>query len=184
MITYAEFERAAGKVADALSDAGLAPGARLAYLGKNTLDFVLLLAGAAIAGVVIVPLNWRLSFAEFLDIVRDCEAQALVVSEEYVAAGRELEQAVKALWFVLETGLGGTRSFESWWRAPHQSHEHPADDPARVLLQLYTSGTTGRPKGVLLTHESVLHQRHASAVAGVAWDAQTADDVLPSFARG
>src|SRR5437763_1390860 len=83
-ITYAEFAEAAHRIADALAEAGLTDGARIAYLGKNTADFPLLLVGAAIAGAVIVPINWRLSFTELVDILRDSNAAALLASEEFV----------------------------------------------------------------------------------------------------
>ena len=159
--THAEFDRRTSRVANALLAAGVRPGDRVAHVGKNT-DFYFELVFACFkAGAVIVPITWRLAPAEVIYIVNDAQAKLLFVGPEFVDLGREVAAQSPGLLgtIAMEGAAPGWPSFAGWRDA------QSADDPRRecapddVMLQLYTSGTTGRPKGAMLTHENVLGLR-------------------------
>jgi acyl-CoA synthetase (AMP-forming)/AMP-acid ligase II len=143
-LTFGALDRRANRVVHALAAAGLAPGDHLAVLLRNTPEFYELLFGAARAGVVLVALNWRLAAPEVAAILENAVPRLVVAGE----AQRELLPAdVDPL--VLE------RDYEPWLAA--QPEEPPARtvDPDDVVLQLYSSGTTGLPKGARLTHANL-----------------------------
>jgi acyl-CoA synthetase (AMP-forming)/AMP-acid ligase II len=84
--TYEQLDTRASQVAHALIASGVKPGDRVAHLGKNTDFYLELLLGAAKAGAVMTPVNWRLAPREFAYIINDCEAKVLFVGPEFIAA--------------------------------------------------------------------------------------------------
>jgi acyl-CoA synthetase (AMP-forming)/AMP-acid ligase II len=176
--TYSELDQRSNEVAIALIDGGVCEGRRFAFLGKNSDQFILLLLGAAKAGAVVVPLNWRLSTAEIIAVLRDSEAVGLLLSGEFAAAGEEIVASIPTLRLVLNGEPHSDQPFASWSSRAHAQDPHGDRHAAQVVVQLYTSGTTGRPKGVMLTHDSLVHQRRDSEEAGVWWDVHSIDDVM------
>jgi long-chain acyl-CoA synthetase len=155
--SYAALERRTNRIANALLAEGLRPGDRVAHLGKNSDRYFELLLGAAKAGLILVPLNWRLAPAELGDIVRDAEPAILFVGPEFadlvagLSAGSTIRRGVS-----IDAQSGGLPSFADWFA---DAGELPPPAKSRtddVVLLMYTSGTTGRPKGVMLTHRSLL----------------------------
>jgi long-chain acyl-CoA synthetase len=177
-MSFAALDRMAWQVYRALRAAGLGGGGRIAYLGKNSAAYFALLFGAARAGAVIVPVNWRLAPAEIAYIVADAEAPILFVGEEFTVVAQEQRGS---LWPPgLLVSLVPTPGFTdlATWLAPHSAGpDAAAENPDDPVVQLYTSGTTGRPKGVMLTHRNFFAPRLDCAAAGVAWDAWRPDDV-------
>jgi acyl-CoA synthetase (AMP-forming)/AMP-acid ligase II len=176
----------ASQVAQALIAAGVRPGDRVAHLGKNTDAYLELLLGAAKAGAVMTPVNWRLAPREFLYIINDCEAKVLFVGPEFVAAIEGLAEQVQAGEIIgVEAPFRG-RAYGEWRDA------HPAHDPQVLIkrdsagVQLYTSGTTGHPKGAVLSHRSLVGMPQASTA--YEWSRWHADDVslfaMPCFHIG
>lgn len=171
-ITFADFDRRVDEVAGALRAAGVQPGDRVAILDKNSMEYVELLFGAARAGAVQVPVNYRLSPDEVAFIVDDAKASVLVVGAEFVPvldalAGR-LEHAKH---LVVIGGEGhGHLDYAAWTAGPAA----PLEEPGEVFVQLYSSGTTGLPKGVMLSHENFLG---ALPVTEALWQVE-ADSVL------
>lgn len=175
--TYLELEAEIKAVARALRGSGLSTGDRIAYLGKNSVEFALLWGGAARIGVVMVPLNWRLSTREFGEILADANAAALFIGAGFYSLGDELSSVASGLRFVVR--CEEPSSFKAW--IEKNAHVSDAVEPLgndAVAVQLYTSGTTGKPKGVLLTHDSIFWQRAASALNNVQWDCHSCEDVL------
>jgi acyl-CoA synthetase (AMP-forming)/AMP-acid ligase II len=153
-VTYREFDQRADQVAEALRASGVRPGDRVAVLDKNSLAYVELLFGAARAGAVQVPINYRLSADEIAYIVDNTRAPVLVVGPEFVPvldaiAGRL--RHTEHLIVIGGTGHGYT-DYDTWT----DREAGPRDESGEVFVQLYSSGTTGRPKGVMLTHENFL----------------------------
>jgi fatty-acyl-CoA synthase len=156
-VSYAEAEAGANRIAHALVAAGLEVGDRVAVLAKNCIEFVLFYYGAAKAGVVPVPLNYRLAPPEWVYIVNDSSAKLLVAAGELadaVDAVRDELVSVKS-----HVALGaepkGWKSWEAFLGGQPDTPPQRDITGACQLYQMYTSGTTGRPKGAVLTHGAV-----------------------------
>ena len=151
-VTYAELAARAGRAAAALEADGVGADGRVVWLGKNRIEFFDLLFGAAARRAAVAPLNFRLTEDELLAIVDDARAAVVVLGPEYAGLRAKLE-AGSSDPRVLVVG----EDYEDWLDghpdAPAVDAAPDAGDDDTVL-QLYTSGTTGMPKGVLLSHRN------------------------------
>jgi acyl-CoA synthetase (AMP-forming)/AMP-acid ligase II len=152
--TYAELDRRATRIANGLLALGLKTGDRVAFVGKTSDRAIELTMGCARAGMVFVPVIWRLAGPEIDGILADATPGALFVEPAFAGRG--------------ETMVVDER-FDAWRDA--QSDATPAVDVGEddIVLQLYTSGTTGAPKGVMLSHANGIRQRANQIAAGVEW---------------
>jgi O-succinylbenzoate-CoA ligase len=177
-ITYAEFDARVERVAQALRADGIARGTRIGFLGKNHPAYFELLFGAARAGLVMVPLNWRLAPDELRWIARDARISVVFAQEAFADVFET--QMPPVIW--IEAGYEAWRDAANA-RAPATDGE--ADD---IAVQLYTSGTTGRPKGAQLTHRNLLCFRTLPLEEQPDWNRFTEDDVgllvMPVFHIG
>lgn len=178
LTTFAELEARTGQVANALLSAGLKPGERIAYVGKNSDHYFELFLGAAKAGVVMVPIGWRLAVPEVAFIAENAEAKLLFVGPELVGAVAANEAVLGAGREIIAMEPGsGWADYVAWRDA------HPASDPGvevkagDVAIQLYTSGTTGKPKGAMLTHNNLLHGRRLGQQNPMDWAEWGPEDV-------
>lgn len=176
-ITYRALDAASSRVANGLLAAGLPPQARVAVLARNGVAFCEVMLGCLKAGAVALPLNWRLTAPELAYILRHAGAAALFCGAEFreVGAQAAAEAGGRRL-LVLEDRSAGAEAYVPWRDAQSacdpQVHVRPAD----VALQMYTSGTTGLPKGVQLTHEGYLAA--LAIVRGFPWGRLGPDDVV------
>lgn len=176
--SYAQFNRHTDLVASGLLAAGLKAGDRIAYLGKNSDIYFELFMGAPKAGMVMVPVNWRLAGPEVAFIVDDAAAPILFVGPEFYDLIDGLRDRLPKVHTIIamEGGKPGWPDYQSW-RDSQTIVDLPSRSPDEVALQLYTSGTTGLPKGAMLAHRNLLEMRETNAKAGLAWDQWNADDV-------
>jgi fatty-acyl-CoA synthase len=156
---YAQFNERAARLAAAARDHwGLKEGDRLAYLGHSRAEFFAMLFGCAKAGLILVPLNWRLAVPELEVLVEDCDPGALIFGAEFDAAAAELQQRCGPLTLVALDGAAGEQ--RDYHRDLADTRPdltpHPDKDPDTPWYLLYTSGTTGRPKGVIQTFRMML----------------------------
>jgi fatty-acyl-CoA synthase len=166
--TYAELDERSGRLAAGLLGAGLRPGDRVATLTGTSPEHVVVFFACAKAGLVLLPLNWRLASAELAYQLADAEPTVLLASAEHAATASTLHERVAAL--------------EELAAASGDELPDVADDDG--LLLVYTSGTTGRPKGALLTHANCFWTNLSfDRVAGVA-DDDVVLSVLPQFHCG
>lgn len=148
VISYAEFDKRCSQVARGLRALGVKENDRIAFIGKNSSEYFEVLFGAAKAGAVMVPISWRLAPLEIDYILKDGEIRALFVDEEF----RDLVGRAPSAKDIPLVGLYGAGAFAAWREL--QSGEDPfySVTPQHIFVQLYTSGTTGHPKGVQLAH--------------------------------
>ncbi len=156
VITWSEMDARSSRVAQGLLAAGLAEQTRVAFLDKNGPEYFEVLFGGGKANVVNVAVNWRLTAAEMAYVINDAEAKILFVGPDFLGHLEEMEGSLKSVEKIVVLGAHARHeSYEAWLA------RHPADDPGRtsapddVAMQLYTSGTTGLPKGAMLTNASL-----------------------------
>jgi long-chain acyl-CoA synthetase len=155
-LTFGELDRRSSQVAQALAAEGIGPDDRVAFLDKNGVEYFELLLGGGKLNAVNVAVNWRLAPPEVAGIVQDAQAKVFIVGEEFVPVLDKIEAELTGVKkIVVIGGHARHQDYESWVSA------QPADDPGieskpeDVAFQLYTSGTTGLPKGVMLTNANL-----------------------------
>ena len=152
--SFGELERRSNQVANGLIGHGVAPGDRVAYLAKNTDAYYEMLFGCAKARAVMTGVNTRLAAPEIQFILADSKARVLFVGKEFYSIIDQIRDELPDLMRVIT--IDGDR--EDWDYYPSWRNSKPASAPGLTplsdddVIQLYTSGTTGKPKGVQLTN--------------------------------
>jgi acyl-CoA synthetase (AMP-forming)/AMP-acid ligase II len=149
-LSYRELDARAERFAAALAADGIVPGDRVAFLAKNCLEFFEFLFGVARHGAIGMPLNFRLHPRESIEILNDAGARVLVAGPDHSDQLDEILAGVPGIQRGLAVGGTGERGYAAWRDRelpPAPVHERAEDE---AVLLLYTSGTTGRPKGVML----------------------------------
>ncbi|HET9731090.1 MAG TPA: long-chain-fatty-acid--CoA ligase [Acidimicrobiales bacterium] len=146
-MSWVELDRRSNRVATALARAGVGPGDRVAFVDKNSPEYFEVLFGAAKLGAVTVAVNWRLAPPEMGYIVGDAGAPVLAVAAEFarLVPSMGLSDGVEVV---------AGDEYESWLGPGDSADPGHEASPGDVALQLYTSGTTGLPKGVMLTQSN------------------------------
>jgi acyl-CoA synthetase (AMP-forming)/AMP-acid ligase II len=156
--TWAEWDRQSNRIAHALEADGAGSGVRVAYLGKNSDRFFHLVFGCAKIGAVMTPINWRLSVPEICFILDDAQCRILFVGPEFAS----LLDAIRGecpsvrVFVAVEEASPNLPAMESWLADASDADPPRSVAVDDVVLQLYTSGTTGLPKGAQLTHRNLL----------------------------
>ena len=150
--SFRDLDRHASRVANALLAEGVEPGARVAFLDKNSDDFFEVVLGCAKAGAVSVGVNWRLAPPEVAYILNDSRARVLFVGPEFHGLVEQIVDHVPSLVRVvaMEQGTGRWPAFVEWRDAREDTDPEVRVGADDVAMQMYTSGTTGHPKGVQL----------------------------------
>jgi acyl-CoA synthetase (AMP-forming)/AMP-acid ligase II len=165
--SYAELEEHTARVATALLAAGLKKGDRIAWIGKNSDIYFTLFYGAARVGIVMTPIGWRLAPAEWAFILNDTRARLLFTGPGFEDVGKALEGQLNHVERILDAAQGRAL-IDDTVRAPFE----PAG-PDDAVLQLYTSGTTGNPKGAALSNRNLFALRknaNENDLAYTKWD--------------
>ncbi len=151
--TYGELEDRTAKVAAMLVSMGLQRGDRIAWLGKNSDLYFTLFYGAARLGVVMVPVGWRLAPAEWAFIINDTKAKALFTGPGFENAGAALKEGIPHV----EHIIAADQARATIAKTERCDFSPSGQDDA--VLQLYTSGTTGNPKGAVLSNKNLFALR-------------------------
>ncbi len=176
-------EQAARFATAALNHWGLAEGDRVAFLGHSRAEFFAMLFGCAKAGLILVPLNWRLAQPELEQLMGDCTPGALLFGEEFTDSARELKISghVSAL-VDLDGKAADCRHYDlDLEDSEPDLASHPDRDPDTPWYLLYTSGTTGRPKGVIQTFRMMMSNYLNIGLAVDLTGRDTLLNVLPLF---
>ncbi|MEO7731957.1 MAG: long-chain-fatty-acid--CoA ligase, partial [Kofleriaceae bacterium] len=194
-VSYAQLDAAANQVANALIAHGVAPRSRVAVLAKESDRGYAALFGCIKAGAVALAINWRLAAPELVYILNDARAEVLFVGAELVAAIEPLRAQLPALRCIVvlpstaaPDHASDAQPLAAWLAGHAEDDPGVAGGPDDVIVQLYTSGTTGHPKGVQLANTSFFDLLNGMARQGDRWIGLGARDVtvltLPAFHVG
>lgn len=157
-VTWQQLDRRVDRVANALHSRGLVAGDRVAMLLGNCAEIVELYFGIARAGLIAVPLNWRLTNDELSRLLCQAEPALLVIGAPFVEPFRETlaSGASPARRWIVGTGLPGAEQYEQVVEQAHDvalESKAAEDEPFAIF---FTSGTTGLPKGAMVSHRNLV----------------------------
>lgn len=155
--SYGELDARADRVAHGLSSFGLEPQSRIAILTGNNDYFFEIWLGAALGDFVLTPINARLAPPEIVFIVNDSEAEVLIVDAPFQALVEQIAADLSTVrQFISLDTHPEWPAYEEWRDDQSGDRFKASADPGNTMVQMYTSGTTGFPKGVELNHSSML----------------------------
>src|SRR2546423_13833009 len=188
--SFADFDILTNRVANALIAQRVKPRERIAYLGKNSDVYFELLLGAMKANVVMAPVNWRLAGPEIAFIVEDCRAPVLFVGPEFTGQIDKIRSQLPHVrtFIATEGAAPGWLNYTEWRDAQGDDDPNVPIERHDIAIQLYTSGTTGKPKGAMLSHANFLNLVETGRDEKPDWNKWTEDDVslvaMPIFHIG
>ncbi len=159
--SFRELDLASNRIANSLLERGLQPGTRVALLGRNSVHFFALLFGTGKAGLALLPLNWRLAPPEIAAIMDDASPELLLVDHEFASVAQAMSRLRQMPCAQLEfdSVRDGPALFGELTSAAVMADLERPVDPWQTAVLMYTSGTTGEPKGVQLSHQGYLYLR-------------------------
>ncbi len=160
--TFEELHSLSSRAAQALLNEGVKPGDRVALLTKNRAEFYELLLACSKVGAILVGLNWRLAPVELEAIVQDAAPTLVITGPDEAQLLTVSARAQAGLRRVIVFG----QSYAAW-RAGSDEDPGYVGAPDEVALLLYTSGTTGLPKGVMLSNENMSFTRRLAMSWGM-----------------
>ena len=186
---YADLETRILRTVAALRSAGVQPGDRVGWLALNHPDYVTLMCACFRLGAVLVAINARLVAREIAYILSDAGIGFIVSETGFLPLVEEARASTGLRTVILlDAPFEGRAAFGDWIAGHEPDAAMPAIGADDIALQLYTSGTTGFPKGALLTHRQLLGTIEKGRLTGEAWGQWRETDValvaMPLFHIG
>ncbi len=150
--SYSQMHDRVARVAGMLKEKEIEPGDRVAFLCLNTTDVMELVFGCWRVGAVCLALNFRLTPPELAYILNDAEASMVLVDAPFAPLAEPTKGLTKVEHWVLTDGVGGDSDYEKGLAAATPIYEYHPQKLEDQCLLMYSSGTTGSPKGVIITH--------------------------------
>jgi acyl-CoA synthetase (AMP-forming)/AMP-acid ligase II len=203
-LTYQQLHQRSQRLAQAMLSAGIQLGSRVAFWGQDCLQGYEILFSCAQIGAVLVPINWRLTTSEIGYILQDAEVELLFVLPKFYPLAASILPTLSQIELTVAIAFDDTTSdaaptvssdwpiYENWLQnLPEDLTDSPKLQPHKassVIVQMYTSGTTGHPKGVQLAHRSFFAIAQAFAQQNQTWIGWSEQDIsliaLPLFHIG
>lgn len=157
-VTFHELNKRINRLANALGDLGVKAGDRVAMLQHNTVEYLDFYFATAKLGAISVPLNYRSVGTELADVLNDAEAQILIVGSDYAEGINEVRSSLKHIKEMVCLGVHQKGMVDYYELTNNASMAEPSAtiDEDDLAILMYTGGTTGRSKGVMLTHKNVI----------------------------
>ena len=181
--THHELNCRVNRLAHALTRLGYRYGERIAVLAENTPKYLETYFAAAKLGMSVTPLNFRLSDAEICHILEDCEARGFLAGDGYEARAKEFRKALPgiATWITFDNEVPEFLSYETLLQGEPDTEPGVEVDELDLAVLMYTGGTTGLPKGVMMSHLNLMTAFISGNLArGFTWR-DTTCFVLPLF---
>lgn len=150
--SYKQTHERVARVSGFLKSKGIKSGDRVAFLCLNTTDVMELIFGCWRIGAVCLALNFRLTPNELAYILNDSEASLVLVDKPFENVGKETKLLTNVTHWIDTDGLGGDSSYERGISSAKPIYEFTKQSYEDQCLLMYSSGTTGMPKGVIITH--------------------------------
>lgn len=182
-MTYQELRAAVARVATALCSEGVVVGDRVSVLLENVNEYVISYFAITSIGAIYVPLNWRLHPSEHVILMRNSEPKVAIISSAFAESVQAVLEDVPSLKRVVTVGksLPGSVDFETWSSVAAELPAAQVPKPEDGAVIVYTSGTTGLPKGVLLSQQAVVFDIHNVAIYGKQTNESTVVHVSPFY---
>lgn len=190
--TFADINKRSNRVADTALRAGLNPGDRVGILMMNGPEYCEALFGLAKVGIVVVPLNWRLTVPELTFILKDSGVSLLLYGSEFAETAKSLSELETGatnikLWMELNRGGKGAPAAVDYDEAIAAASDREPEIVGShndLLHIMYTSGTTGLPKGVMHSHDTQAGSARATWMTLDALHGDRMLTMLPMFHAG
>ena len=163
---YSQMDERVARVAGMLRDKGIKPGDRVAFLMLNSSDLMEIIFGCWRVGATVLALNFRLTLPEWEFILKDSEASMVIVDDVFAQAGTSLAKSTDVKHWVGTNCMGKASDYENGLAKATPIYEMIDQDMSDQCMLMYSSGTTGTPKGVIITHNMVYSAPSAAARFG------------------
>ena len=170
-ISYRELQHSVDRAAGMFRQSGVGKRDTVAIVLRNSIEFIITWFALAKIGAVAVPINYMVSKEDEIAYILDnAKCKGVVTAKEFLTSYTNVKKRLDCIKFLMSVDFTGQDDVMDFWHYLKHAHYHPAAKKAEadehdVVTILYTSGTTGHPKGVLLTHHNLIENAKASIQA-------------------
>jgi long-chain acyl-CoA synthetase len=182
-LTWKQLDERVDRLVGGLVSLGIKPGEHVAILAQNSHRFVEFYYACSRGGFVAVPLNWRLSDDELKYIISHSETSALLVGEEYLKTISRIRPELDEVreYISLDGSVNDMSDYEKLMNVAQPSNLPDAEDENTLFILMYTGGTTGLPKGVMLSNRNIMTAALGSLFAMGITKQDSTCMILPMF---